>query len=288
MAIVGNVTRIEEYRRGRLVFDVTDAGPEDGEPVVLLHGFPANRSSWDAVVPQLTDVGLRCVVPDQRGYSPRARPTGRRAYRRDWLVDDVLALIDRIGGPVHLVGHDWGGLVAWRLAQREPDRLRSLTVLSTPHPSAFGAAFLRSDQALRSFYMGLFQVPWLPERVLAGERLDAALVGMGLPVPIARRYAAVLGTPAALRAALDWYRAVPLPDPDSVGAVDPVVHVPTTYVWGSGDEALGRWAAERTAAFVDGPYRFVEVAAEHWLPETEPGVVADAVVDRVRSVSPGR
>ncbi|MFZ7088345.1 alpha/beta fold hydrolase [Curtobacterium sp. RRHDQ10] len=275
------MTRIEHLRRGRLVFDVDDVGPESGTPVVLLHGFPANRTGWRAVTPALTEAGLRCLAPDQRGYSVGARPPGRRNYRRDWLVDDVLALIDRLDGPVHLVGHDWGGLVAWRLAQRAPDALRSLTVLSTPHPAAFGDAFVRSDQLVRSWYMGLFQVPWIPERVLAGRNLATALVGMGLPTHIADQYAAHLRDPAALRAALDWYRALPLPDPSSVGDVPTAVTVPTTFVWGSGDEALGRSGAERTERYVAAPYRFVEVPENHWLPETAPALVADTILDAV-------
>lgn len=275
------MTRIERHRRGRLEFDVDDSGPEDGVPVVLLHGFPANRTGWRQVTPGLVAAGLRCLAPDQRGYSPGARPPGRRNYRRDWLVDDVLALIDLLDGPVHLVGHDWGGLVAWRLAQRAPERLASLTVLSTPHPSAFGDAFLQSDQAARSWYMAFFQIPWLPERMLAGRNLSTALEGMGLPGHVADQYAAHLREPAALRAALNWYRALPLPDPASVPQVDPMISVPTTFVWGSGDDALGRFGAERTERFVAAPYRFVEVAENHWLPETAPGLVTDTILDAV-------
>ena len=275
------MTRIEQYRRGRLVFDVDDAGPSDGEPVVLLHGFPANRTGWHPVAERLAAAGLRTLAPDQRGYSPGARPPGRRNYRRDWLVDDVLALVDAVGRPVHLVGHDWGGMIAWRLAQRAPERLRSLTVLSTPHPAAFGEAFRESDQLRRSWYMGTFQLPWLPERLLGGPRLAATLARMGLPGHLADQYAAHLRDPAALRAALDWYRALPLPVPANIPDVPAAITVPTTFVWGSRDEALGRFGAERTEAYVEAPYRFVEVPENHWLPETVPDVVADAVLDRV-------
>jgi pimeloyl-ACP methyl ester carboxylesterase len=275
------MTRIEQYRRGRLVFDVDDAGPVDGEAVVLLHGFPANRTGWRPVADRLGAAGYRTLAPDQRGYSPGARPPGRRNYRRDWLVDDVLALVDEIGAPVHLVGHDWGGLIAWRTAQRAPDRLRTLTVLSTPHPAVFSDAFRESDQLRRSWYMAMFQVPWLPERVLAGPRLAVVLERMGLPSHLADQYAAHLREPAALRAALDWYRALPLPDPADVPVVPTAVTVPTTFMWGSRDEALGRFGAERTEAYVAAPYRFIEVPENHWLPETVPDLVADAVLEGI-------
>src|SRR5690349_24591533 len=123
--------------RDDLVFDVSDSdeggsadesGAGDGEVAVLLHGWPQDRHSWAQVTPLLVDAGLRVVAFDQRGYSPRARPTGRRDYRMEALVGDVLALLDALGFPrVHLVGHDWGGSVAWAFAERHPERLRSLT-----------------------------------------------------------------------------------------------------------------------------------------------------------------
>jgi pimeloyl-ACP methyl ester carboxylesterase len=279
------MARIEQFRRGGLAFDVDDSGPEDGDVVVLLHGFPADRSSWHAVTPLLVAAGLRVLAPAQRGYAPGARPAGRRAYRRDWLVADVLALVDRLGRDrVHVVGHDWGGLVAWRLAQTAPERVASLTVLSTPHPGAMLRAALRSDQALRSWYIAVFQVPWLPERAVRA-RLAPVLERMGLPHDVAERYDDRMREPGALRAAIDWYRALALPDPAGTPRVDPVVRVPTTYVWGSRDQALGRTAATDTARFVAAPYRFVVLDEDHWLPETAATAVAAAVVERIGSVS---
>ncbi|MFC8921864.1 alpha/beta fold hydrolase [Cellulosimicrobium sp. NPDC057127] len=266
--------RLHEIRRGQLTFDVHDDGPADGETVVLLHGFPEDSSSWTRATPLLHEAGLRTVALDQRGYSPRARPLARAAYRLDFLVQDVLALLDRTG-PAHLVGHDWGGNVAWALAAWAPERVRSLTVLSTPHPGALVRSLTRSDQALRSLYAGFFQLPVLPE-VLLSRAMPSLLRRSGVPAEDADRYAARMREPGALRAALNWYRALPL-------ARTPVadVTVPTTYVWGSGDQALGRRAAEDTERFVRAPYRFVELDTGHWLPETTPTEVAGAVADRV-------
>ncbi|WP_069386584.1 alpha/beta fold hydrolase [Cellulosimicrobium cellulans] len=267
-------SRVTALRRGSLTFDVHDDGPPDGEPVVLLHGFPEDSTSWSRVAPLLHDAGLRTVALDQRGYSPGARPRPRAAYRPEFLVQDVLALVDRTG-PAHVVGHDWGGNVAWGLAAWAPAQVRSLTVLSTPHPGALSRSLVRSAQALRSLYAGFFQLPALPEAALA-RSLPSVLRRSGLPADDADRYAARMREPDALRAALNWYRALPL-------ARTPVadVAVPTTYVWGNGDQALGRRAAEDTERFVRAPYRFVELDAGHWLPETTPDEVAEAVVHRV-------
>ncbi len=257
--------------------EVRDAGPADGVPVVLLHGFPQDGACFDAVVPQLHAAGLRTLVPDQRGYSPGARPWGRWAYRTSELVADVEALLDDRGlEAAHVVGHDWGGAVAWALGAWLPERTTSLTVLSTPHPAAMVAS-MRGEQALASWYMGAFQLPALPELVLPLV-LPRLLRSSGLPPAAADRYARRLGSLGARRAALDWYRAIPF-SRRRIGPVD----VPTTYVWGAQDPALRRPAAELTAGQVRGPYRFVELGAGHWLPETRPDEVADAVLRRVRA-----
>ncbi|HET7397425.1 MAG TPA: alpha/beta fold hydrolase, partial [Intrasporangium sp.] len=224
--------RMSTYERNGMTFDVTDSGPADGTPVVLLHGFPTDRTSWRHVEPLLHEAGQRTYAPDQRGYSPGARPGGRTAYRMEQLVADVIALVDATGHEqVHLVGHDWGAAVAWLLAGNHPDRVTSLTALSTPHPRAMTQA-LRGEQALRSWYMAAFQLPFLPEALL-GARFRKALSGSGLPDEDLERYAARLASRAALAGPINWYRAIPL---SRIRARR--VTVPTTYVWGSGDFAL--------------------------------------------------
>ncbi len=268
--------RLSEVRRGRLRFDVRDDGPIDGEPVVLLHGFPQDGSSWNRVAARLHGAGLRTLAPDLRGYSAGARPPQRAAYRMEWLVEDLRALLDAAGlDRAHVVGHDWGGALGWAAASAMPERLASLTVASTPHPAAMVRSLWRSDQALRSSYMLAFQAPGLPERALA-PRLEEILAGSGLPVADATRYAARMREPGALTGALNWYRGVPLTRLQTGDVV-----VPTTYVWGRDDFALGRVAAELTQEHVLAPYRFVDVDAGHWLPETEPALLADVIADRV-------
>jgi len=243
----------------------------------LLHGFPQDASSWRDVEPLLHEAGLRTLAPDQRGYSPGARPARRADYRAVELVDDVLALLDAAGlTSAHVVGHDWGGAVAWLLAARYPERVRSLTVLSTPHPSALWHSLWNSRQALRSWYMLFFQLPVIPEFMLA-RRLEAALRRSGLPARFAAHNAQRMREPGALTGALNWYRALPF---DRRTRLSPG-SVPTTYIWSGQDGFFGRAAAVRTAAFVAGPYRYAELSATHWLPETHPAQVAALIVERV-------
>lgn len=288
-----SVGRVETYPHDGLTFEVLDGGPREGETVVLLHGFPEDATAYAGVAPLLHEHGLRTLAPHQRGYSRGARPRPASAYRVSVLVKDVVALLDAAGvRRAHVVGHDWGGAVAWALAQRRPDRVASLVVLSTPHPHALRWAAGRSDQAWRSRYVLAFQVPRLAERLLARAVQGGGMVRRGVPVEHQRRYAARLRRPEDLRGPLNWYRAPLRPrvgsnrwhqlaDGDGAGAQGSV-QVPTTFIWGRRDVYLGRTAAERTAAYVDADYRFVELDADHWLPEREPEAVAREIVARAR------
>jgi pimeloyl-ACP methyl ester carboxylesterase len=264
-----------------LVFDALAAGPPTGEPVVLLHGFPQTSACWTPTLEALAAAGYRAVAPDQRGYSPGARPTRVRDYRMPELVADVLAIADRLGADrFHLVGHDWGGVVAWRLAGRHPDRVATLTALSTPHPRAFARA-LAGTQALRSSYVPVFRVPRLAELLLGARRqrgLRWVMAQDGLGAEWADAYARAMAQPGALSAALAWYRAA---TPFSLRA--PRVGVPTLYVWGSGDSALGPTAAVTTGRWVTGPYRFeVLPGAGHWLPEQHAEELGRLLLEHLR------
>lgn len=263
-----------------------DSGPVDGEPVVLLHGFPQRTSSWDRVTPLLHAEGLRTIALDQRGYCPSARPRGRRAYRPSELIGDVLALLDTAGlADAHVVGHDWGAAVAWGIAGNHPGRVRSLTAVSVPHPAAFLKAMVVSDQLLRSWYMGFFQLPLIPELVLnsSGPGPARALARMGMTPEMIERYRDEMVTAGAIRGGLGWYRALPFAAP---GQATARVTVPTTFVWSDDDPALGRGGAELTGRYVDADYRFVEMkGVSHWIPDERPVELADAIIERVRGAS---
>jgi pimeloyl-ACP methyl ester carboxylesterase len=243
--------------------------------------------AWDAVAERLAGEGIRTLAPDQRGYSPGARPPGRRAYRTGVLVSDVVALLDAAGlQRAHVVGHDWGAAVAWAIAARCPDRVRSLTALSVPHPGAFLRSMRTSPQLLRSWYMAFFQLPVVPETVFsagrsATRRVQAILARTGLPPERSAGYVDRIADRAAIAAMLNWYRALPVSDLS--GSSEPVA-VPTLYVWSTGDHFLDRRGAEDTARFCTGEYRFEEVlGASHWLPETRPELVADLIAKQVRA-----
>jgi pimeloyl-ACP methyl ester carboxylesterase len=275
---------VDTFRRDGLTFDVRDGGPPDGDAVVLLHGFPQDSTAWISVEPLLHRNGLRTLAPDQRGYSPGARPPGRTAYRVSETVADVLALLDAAGlESAHVVGHDWGAAVGWALAAWHPDRVRSVTAISVPHPGAMARALVTSDQGLRSYYMALFQLPVLPERLILaneGAPLRRMLSRGGLPDAAVDRYVRRMREPGALTAALGWYRAMPWSARQRVGKI----RVPTLHLWSTGDAFLGRAATEDTARFVDAPYRLeVLQGVGHWIPELAADAVADLVTAHVRT-----
>lgn len=267
---------METFIHDGLRFDVSDSGPGTADPVVLLHGFPQSRHSFDAVAARLNSAGHRTLAPDQRGYSPGARPRGRRKYTTDILAADVIALLDAAGiDRAHVVGHDWGAMVAWTLAQSHPDRIRTVTALSVPHPGAF-ARSLAGTQALKSTYILLFQLPWLPETIL-GRFARRGIPG--LPRELAAGYAARMEDRDACRAMLNWYRAIPLTRP---GATARTVRVPSMLIWSDGDPYLGRRGAELTAEFVDAPYRLeVLPGVHHWIPELAPERTAELILEHI-------
>ncbi len=219
---------VEVARRtvGGVPLHVIEAGPPGGALTVLLHGFPEFWWGWRRQIKPLAQAGLRVIVPDQRGYGSSGKPEGAAAYGLDRLAADVIGLADAHGRErVRLVGHDWGGLVAWWTATRHPDRVERLVAINAPHPSVAGAYMRRHpSQMVKSSYIGLFQVPRLPEALLrAGgyRRLRRALRETSRPgtFPDADidRYAQAWAEPGALTAMLNWYRALPRrprdPDP---------------------------------------------------------------------------
>ena len=257
--------------RAGLTFDVCDEGPRDGEPVVLLHGFPQTSTIWAPLAARLHAAGYRTLAPDQRGYSPGARPRGVRPYALPELVADALAVLDAAtAGRAHLVAHDWGAGVAWALAAQHPDRVATLTSLSSPPPQALLRGLLRPRQALAAWYIGVIAIPGLVEWVHAKrpdvlvrllERSGQSRAGAERDVAVDR---------PTLTAMLNWYRAMPFGgrDPGLTGA-------PVLYVWGSADNALLRSTAERAPRWVPGPLTYVELpGASHWLPEQNVDEVA--------------
>jgi pimeloyl-ACP methyl ester carboxylesterase len=263
---------------GDLVLDAVAVGPADGDPVVLLHGFPQSSRSWRGVWPALADAGLRVVAPDLRGYSPDARPARVEDYRLPLLIDDVVAVLDHLGAPAaHVVGHDWGAAIAWHLAGRRPERVRTLTAVSVPHPVAFAEA-LRSDpdQRRRSQYMRDWRSPETEQALLDGGLVQ---IFGGLPAEDVEQHLALMRSPGALTAALAYYRAQSASDLDGLGPITS----PTLYVWSDEDLALGPVPAHATGEHVAGPYRFeVLHGVSHWVPEQAADRLAALLLEHLR------
>jgi pimeloyl-ACP methyl ester carboxylesterase len=263
-------------------FDAIAAGPEDGRPVLLLHGFPEAAVEWEHQVATLGVLGFRAVAPDQRGYSPGVRPEPAADYSIDHLVGDVVAITEALGWPkFDLVGHDWGGAVAWWTADGHPDRLRSLAVVSTPHPAALAEAMKTDeDQHLRSRYMTEWRQTRITERRMLENDARALRDMFERRVSPSKvdDYVQRLSEPGALTAALNWYRG------GRPGGKIGKIAVPTLYIWSTEDVSFGSTAALDTANWVTGPYRFEMLEdVTHWAPEEAPEVVTSLLVEHLNA-----
>jgi pimeloyl-ACP methyl ester carboxylesterase len=262
-------------------FDAIADGPLDGRPVLLLHGFPEAAVEWTHQVAVLGAGGFRAVAPDQRGYSPGVRPERPADYAIDLLVDDVVAIADQLGwGRFDLVGHDWGGAVAWWTADAHPERLRSLSVVSTPHPAALGEALLLDEeQRMMSRYMTDWRDRSTERRMLADNaRVLRAIFDRRVEHTRIEEYIQRLSEPGALTAALNWYRS------GKPGTKAGRITVPTLYVWSTEDVALGSTAALATERWVEGPYRFEMIEdVSHWVPEEAPEFLASLLLEQLNA-----
>ena len=271
---------------GGLRLHCVEAGT--GPLVVLLHGFPEFWYAWRHQIPALADAGYRVVAPDLRGYNTSDKPSRVRDYRPRVLVQDVADLIVALGaGSAAVAGHDWGGGLAWLLAMQHPKRVERLVLLNAPHPVRFLKGLRSPRQLRRSWYILAFQLPWLPERLVAARDFQAlrwifrhqptrpgAFTAQDID-----RYVVAAAQPGALRAAINYYRAAfranPLAQAHGLRRVD----IPTLIIWGDQDRSLGRELAEPDRAWV--PDVRVERIAEasHWVQADDPERVNQLMVD---------
>lgn len=246
-------------------FDALAAGPEDGRPVLFLHGFPESARAWELPLRALGGAECRAVAPDLRGYSPDVRPPHVTDYRLDDLVGDVFAIADALGWQrFDLVGHDLGGLVAWTAAIEQPARIRGLVAVATPHPAALTHALhTDEDQQQRSAYQVQLRASGAERQLLANDAAALrAVFDRRIPFEHVEEYVRRQSEPGALTAALMWFRAI-RPDADAAP-----VTVPTLYAWGTEDVAVGSTAALATAKHVTAPYHFEMLEdVGHWIPE---------------------
>ncbi|CAO4136326.1 alpha/beta fold hydrolase [Methylorubrum extorquens] len=270
-------------RLSEVTLNVASAGPKDGTLTILLHGFPEFWFGWRHQIDALAGAGLHVAAPDQRGYNLSSKPEGIEAYHLDRVADDVIALADSYGaGTFDVVGHDWGGIVGWWLAARSPDRVRRLAILNAPHPDVLASYARRHPtQALRVFYFGAFQVPWLPETGLRAANFLAMRQALRLTSRAGtfsdadlKRYRQAWAQPGALEGMLNWYRALRVKHRSELKPI----RSPTLIVWGKKDPALSPHLATESLKLCDqGKIEWLP-GATHWLHHEEPQHVNNALI----------
>ena len=269
-----------------ITLNVAEAGPADGRPVILLHGFPESWYGWRHQIGPLAAAGYRVLVPDQRGYGASDKPRGVAAYALDTLADDVVGLIDASGHPTAtVIGHDWGGVVAWAAIARHPARFDRAVILNAPHPDVMVRELKGNPGQLRkSWYIFALQLPWLPERMLHRADFRTLVEGMTrssragtFSAADFERYRAGWSVPGALTAMVHWYRAgfriehAPFPDP--------LVNVRTLMIWGMKDRFLGPGLARSSYALCESARLEWIEAATHWVQHEEPDRVNGLILD---------
>ena len=266
-----------------LELTVRSAG--SGSPVLLLHGFPDSGTLWEAVTPHLIAAGYRVIIPDLRGFGDSDAPTAVREYRLEYVVADLVALLDRLcpQEPVRVIGHDWGAVAAWCLAMAHPERVRAQLVDSVGHPREYALSGL--EQKRKGFYTIAWQARGLAEASL-GRNDYAGLRRWARQHPRIDEVVRAISRPGRLTAGLNWYRA------NLVGVLFgswPQCEVPTLGVWSSNDSLLAEDQMQRSARRMSAPWEYVRIdGAGHWLPLEQPERVARLAIDWFQRHASGR
>jgi pimeloyl-ACP methyl ester carboxylesterase len=251
------------------IFDCRVSGNSSDELVILLHGFPETSFMYEPLIKDLSSLGYYCIAPNLRGYSGGARPKGKRNYTLDKLVEDVMAIAKTTGKEkFHLIGHDWGAAIGWHIAHDHEASLLSWTALSVPHTQSFFNAILYDkEQRKKSYYMWLFQLPLLPELSLKfmNMRVLRKLWTEHSPQEV-EDYIRILKEKGALSASLHYYRAnFKLKKRAKKGTLLGDIDVPTLYLWGKEDLAVGYAGANNCYKHIKGDYTFLALDSDHWL-----------------------
>ncbi len=268
----------------------------EGPLVVLLHGFPEFWYSWRLQIPVLVRMGFRVVAPDMRGYNLSDKPTKVSAYRLERLARDIAELIERLGETrAAVVGHDWGGMVAWWFAMRHPERLSRLSVLNCPHPEYMLAMMRSRSQRRKSRYMLFFQLPWMPERKLLADdgavlrklfRRDVERQGAFSEADIDRYLQAMSG--GSTRAALNYYRALLRRSPFALRRRLRPIERPVQVIWGARDRHLDMEFSRPSASLVSDLRFEVIEDASHWVQIDRPAQVNARLKEFLDPLGPSR
>jgi pimeloyl-ACP methyl ester carboxylesterase len=262
-----------------IALHVVLAGSPSGKPLIFLHGFPEFWFAWRRQIDHFVSSGYRVIIPDQRGYNLSGKPAGIANYSIDLLARDVVGVLDKVAGTkAFVVGHDWGAAVSWYLAARYSDRIHRAAILSVPHPRVFiKNLILNPTQFRKSWYMFLFQLPWLPEFIV--RRRDWALLVRALRDTSApglfsdsdlEQYKESWARKGALTAMLNSYRAALLrPSKLALDRESSRVKLPVLLIWGKNDQFAVEAMARESLQYCDnGHLEFFE-SATHWVQHEE-------------------
>ncbi len=276
-----NTIQIKEIKANGMTFKCRTAGlGNGGEPIIFLHGFPESSIMWNNIMLHFAGLGYQCVAPDQRGYSVGARPKGKENYHMEKISSDVIAIADAVGFKTfHLVGHDWGAGAGWSVVQLYPNRVNDWSALSIPHMAAFDWAKHNDPyQMEKSGYMDRFQIPVLPELKIKAK--DFKLVRdlwVVHPKEEVEDYISILRPFGGRTAALNWYRG----NKDfTINYGD--VNIPTLFIWGKEDLAIGRVGVEKTQEYMKGEYKFIELDAGHWLIQEKYDIITKEITEQIQ------
>jgi epoxide hydrolase 4 len=250
-----------------------------GQLVILLHGFPQCWYTWHDVMPHLAQ-RFRVVALDMRGYNLSDKPKGVSAYTAEKVSQDIASLIVTLGETrAHIVGHDWGGSIAWHLGIRHPERVDRLAVINAPHPAALVREFWRGWQLLRSWYVFFFQLPLFPEALMRLTLPTLASIPGAFSQDARDVYANAIAQPGALTSMLNYYRAAFRAYPSQIRAPKATIARPTLLIWGMKDFALTSRVSEGLEQWIPN-LRIQRIEdSGHWLPDERPRVVIDALLD---------
>ncbi len=275
------MTEIRKIKIGKLEFDCIVAGNEYDELVILLHGFPETSFMWNKLMPEIASLGFYCIAPNMRGYSKNACPKGKNHYTIKKIGQDILNIANTLGkNKFHLIGHDWGAAIGWYIAHNNQDRILSWSAMSMPHNSAFGKAIkLDKDQKKRSRYIMWFLIPMLPEIMIRKNDFKVLRrLWKRSSAEEVEDYLSVFRRKQSLTGALNYYRA-------NIGRsnIEPIgdIKVPTLFIWGKNDIAIGAFAAECNHKYMKGDYTFLELEGGHWLIQTNYAEVKTSIIEHL-------
>jgi pimeloyl-ACP methyl ester carboxylesterase len=279
-----SVTHGEAQVGGGIRLHYVEAG--EGPLVVLLHGFPEFWYSWRNQIPALAKAGFHVVAPDMRGYNLSDKPVGWRQYNVDRLAHDIGGLIRHFGVErAYLAGHDWGAAVAYMTAMRHPEWIERLAILNVPHTERMLSGFRTSRQLRKSWYMFFFQIPWLPEKLIARDDFSFAKRSLRSDSPGSfsdldlERYEQAWSQPGALTAMVNYYRAALRQTPPATLAQLVPIQTPTMVIWGMRDRHLGSELAEPLPQWVPNVRMERLPEATHWVQHDAPERVNELLMD---------